>query len=127
MTRLASALCAVSALALFATPALAQSYDNEIVVGPPNVQRETTGRSASGARIETLSLTRVVSARDLNLRYDADVRELHRRIRDTAVSMCNEIDRSSNGLTITSDRQCVREAVRDAMVQADAMVYYARG
>lgn len=128
MIRIPSLLCAgASALALIATPALAQSYNDEIIVGPPTVERHTTGRSSSGIPIEEMSITRVVSARDLDLRYDADVHELHRRISVTARAMCDDLDRASSGLMITSDRECVRDAVRDAMAQVDVAIYHARG
>jgi UrcA family protein len=133
-------LAAIASLA-FAAPALAQyyekppynpayvdaAYEDEIIVIAPGVQRETTGRSASGARIQTLTTSLVVNTADLDLRYDADVDELHRRIGATAREACNELDRASRGVLLTSDRECVRDAIRDARLEADAMVYYARG
>jgi UrcA family protein len=134
-------LLAASALAL-AVPALAEDfkkpaydpayanaayYDDEIVVIAPGVHRERTDRSASGAAIETLTTSLTVETKDLNLRYDSDVEELHRRIRATAREACNDLDRASRGVPLDSDATCIRRAVRDAMVEADAMVYYARG
>jgi UrcA family protein len=92
------------------------------------VHRERTGRRSSiGAPIEDLTVQRIVATDDLDLRYDSDVGELHRRIRATARDACNEIDRASRGVLITSDRECIRHAVRDAMAQADDLVYSARG
>lgn len=135
-------LAAAGAFALLAVPALADDfkkpaydpayvnaayYDDEIVVIAPGVHRERTDRSASGARIDTLTTSLAVSTSDLNLRYDADVEELHRRIRATAREACNDLDRASRGVMLDSSRECVRDAVLDAMVEADAMVYYARG
>jgi UrcA family protein len=131
--------CAASAISLIAAPALAQSikkdpvyydahYDDEITIVAPGVVRQSTGRrTSSGIPITDLVAQRVVTTDDLDLRSDADVDELHRRIHDTAEEACDEIDRASAGIMITSDRQCVREAVRDAMAQADALVYSARG
>jgi UrcA family protein len=130
----AFALLAVPAFAQYAKPAYdpidaerAYTYDDEIIVIAPGVQRETTGRSASGARIETLTTSLYVDTSDLNLRYDSDVGELHRRIRDTAREACNDLDRASRGVMLDSDARCIRNATREAMVEADAMVYYARG
>ncbi|MGQ0532160.1 MAG: UrcA family protein [Caulobacteraceae bacterium] len=123
------AFLALSTLALAAAPAVAQSYDDdEIVVVAPGVVREPTGRrTSSGIPITDLVTQRLVTAKDLDLRYDADVNELHRRIRVTAEDACNDIERASAGMLITSDRECVRDAMRDAMAQADALVYSARG
>lgn len=134
---------AAAAFTCLAAPAVAQSekekpvyddvyydgyYDDVIVVLPPGVQREDTGeRTASGARIQTLTAHRVVSAGDLDLRYDEDVAELHRRIRVTAVDACNEIERASTGVVLTSDGECVRDATRNATADADVLVAYARG
>lgn len=121
------AAAAIALLAGVAAPSFAEPYDNnEIVVVPYGVQREVTGRSATGARIETRSLSRVVTTEGLDLRYDAAVDELHRRIEYTARASCEELDRSSFDLQLTSDRQCVNEAVRDAMPQADIAVARAR-
>lgn len=128
----------LGALALFAAPALAQSskdklaydatyYDDEIIVIAPGVHRETTDRSSTGAPIETLTTRRVVTAVDLDLRTDAGADELRRRIRDTAVEACAELDRVSSGVPLTSDRECIRDAQRDALAEADALISYRRG
>lgn len=126
---------AASAIALttLATPAFAQSvketgyYDDEITVVAPYVYRERTGRSSSGIPIEELTLQRVVDTDGLDLRYDADVRELYRRIEYTAREACGEVERASRGAPITTERECVRDATRDAMAQADALIYARRG
>jgi UrcA family protein len=125
---------AASAIALstFAAPAFAQkyndqyTYDDEITVVAPEVYRERTGRSTSGIPIEELSVQRVVDSSDLNLRRNADVYELYRRIEYTAREACNEIMRASRGAPITTQRECVREATRDAMAEADALIYARR-
>lgn len=121
-------------LSALATPAFAQTkydsdyYDDEITVVAPGVVRERTGRrSSSGIPIEELTLQRVVTTDDLDLRYDADVDELYRRIDYTVREACDEVDRASQGAPITTERQCVREATRDAMAQADALIYARRG
>jgi UrcA family protein len=70
---------------------------------------------------------RVISTKDLDLRYDGDVYELHRRIEAVAEESCDEVERASPGVPLTTERECVREAVRDAMAQADDLVYARRG
>jgi UrcA family protein len=137
------AALAAAAVAMLAVPALAQvkdkypdaygaydpyDYSDEVVVIAPGVYRDRTGeRTAIGARVETLTAHRGVYTGDLNLRYDRDVDVLRSRIRATAVDACNDIERASSGLLLDSDRECVRDAVRSANVEADAMIYAARG
>jgi UrcA family protein len=129
----ALALAVAGAMTLLAAPAFAQSYDDkgyhddEIIVTAPYVDREVTGRDATGARIETLTAQRAVETGDLNLRYNSDVRELHRRIADAAVNGCREVEDASTGVSLTTRSQCVRSAERSAMAQADALIDYARG
>lgn len=126
---------AASAIALttLAAPAFAQSvkdtsyYDDEITVVAPYVYRERTGRSSSGIPIEELTFQRVVDTNGLDLRYDSDVDELYRRIEYTAREACDEVQRASRGAPITTERECVRQATRDAMAQADALIYARRG
>lgn len=126
---------AASAIALsaLAAPAFAQSvksnvyYYDEITVVAPYVHRERTGRSASGIPIEELTLQRVVDTSGLDLRSNSDVEELYRRIEYTAREACAEVERASRGAPITTERECVREATRDAISQADALIYARRG
>jgi UrcA family protein len=129
----ALALAAAGALTLIAAPSFAQvysdkvAYDDEIIVTAPYVQREVTGRDVTGARIETLTTSRAVETADLNLRYNSDVRELHRRIGDAAANACREVEEASTGVSLTPRSQCIRDAERGAMAQADALVDTARG
>ncbi|MEQ1809911.1 MAG: UrcA family protein [Terricaulis sp.] len=124
---------AAIALTTFAASASAQSvkdtgyYDDEITVVAPYVYRERTGRSSSGIPIEELTFQRVVDTNGLDLRYDSDIDELYRRIEYTAREACDEVERASRGAPITTERECVREATRDAVAQADALIYARRG
>ncbi len=139
--RPALALAAAALIAAVAAPALAQSkdktaysdpyyasdYDDEvIVIAPGRIHSETVGRSASGARIENVTTQRIVSADDLDLRTDYGVNELRRRVHATVVDACRDIEASSPNVQITTRSECVRVAERDAMTQADNLVYYAR-
>ena len=130
----AFALAAAGALTLIAAPSFAQDYpdkgpyyDDEIIVTAPYVDREVTGRDATGARIETLTTSRAVETGDLNLRYNGDVRELYRRISDAAANACRDIEDRSNGVPITRRSECIRNAERSATAQADSLIDYARG
>lgn len=133
MTLLRPALliaAATGAFCLFAAPAIAQDYyyDDEIIVRAPTVERVYTGRRTSiGAPINELTLQRAISTADLDLRYDGDVRELYRRIDRVAYEACDEVERASRGVPLTTRRDCIREATRDAMAQADDLIYYVRG
>lgn len=128
-------LIAASAIALsaLAAPAFAQKYDgqyyydDEITVVAPEVYRERTGRSSSGIPIDELTFQRIVETRDLDLRHGADVDELYRRIEYTAREACDELQRASRGAPLTTRRECVREATREAMADADALIYARRG
>lgn len=137
----ALAFAAASVLAVAAAPAIADTvkgkvvygdtaaYDDEIVVVAPRVWREDSGErsSSTGARVETVTVRNVVTAADLDLRTDGDVRELRRRITASAVDACNEAEREGRGISITTQRQCVRAAERDAMAEANALIAYMRG
>jgi UrcA family protein len=137
-------LFAAGALCVFAAPALAQTakdkilynpavyddgpYDDEVVVIAPGVAREHTGRrTSSGARIETLRVSHAVDASDLDLRYDAAARELRRRVHATVVDSCLELEAAMTGVALDNRRDCIRHAERDAMAQADRLIYSSRG
>lgn len=137
-------IAAIGAIAV-AAPALAQNakdkgeaytataadtsvYGDEIIVIAPGVYRDDTGRrTSSGIPIQELTTQRAIDTYDLNLRRDADVAELHRRIRETAEEACEDIERQSRGPLISSERECVREATEDAMEQAEDLVLVRRG
>jgi UrcA family protein len=124
--RLALALSgAVAGLALI-TPAIAQD-DADITVRPPYVvHRHSLGRSAIGAREEEISVSRVVTTADLDLRSDEDVDELYHRVADTARLVCDEAGALLHDASVTSDRECVRSAMRDAAPQVRGVIAEAR-
>jgi UrcA family protein len=124
----------LSALAV-AVPAGAQTvkkdaygdtyYEEELVITAPYVRRDRSGVGIN--RTEEVTVSRVVSARDLDLRYDRDVAILRERIRDTAAIVCDEAQDELRGPPSESDRQCEREAVREAMADANDLISYRRG
>ncbi|MGE0046620.1 MAG: UrcA family protein [Hyphomonadaceae bacterium] len=100
--------------------------EDEIVVYPYGVRRERMGRGPLGARMQEISVSRVVTTDGLDLRYDGDVSALRARVRDTAFEACAIAEDMLNDLTLTSDRECVRDAVRGAEADIDAAVRRAR-
>lgn len=131
-----SALPAVLALGI-ASPVSAQPYDqgpgyeranriDEIeVIG----RRPTHQRSAIGAPIENLSLTREVRYDDLDLRTHWGAHELRERIVYAANEACRALDRrypEMNYPKTEDSPPCVRTAIDRAMDQADAAISDAR-
>jgi UrcA family protein len=114
--RLAMA-AAAAGLAFAAAPALAQTVDELTVVG----------RIGPDGQPNTLS--RIVEIADLDLRSDADVREMQRRVRGAARGLCEELGETGGpGLTPSCVDAAVRGAQRQtryAVAQARAPVYYA--
>lgn len=121
---------------LCATSASAQGYDNSgsyyrgpnetvEVYGPPPPRE----RSAIGAPIENVSVSREVRYDDLDLRTEWGAHVLRARIVRTARAACRELDRRypSSYYPATSDSPpCVEWAVDRAMDQADAAINDAR-
>lgn len=115
------AVAVFAGLGAIAAPAIAQDKD-EIIVVPYGIQRYDEGqRTASGARVQTLTLSRYVSTEGLDLRRDSDVDALYERIEYTAREACRDLDRAAD-ISTTSDRACVRDAVRGAEPQVSSLV-----
>lgn len=102
--RLALGLAAAGA-AFASFPASAQ---------PTTVDELTiVGRVGPDGRPNTLS--RPVDISDLDLRYDADVREMQYRVRHTARELCDELGETGGpGLTPSCEDAAVRGAQRQA-------------
>ncbi|HWA01595.1 MAG TPA: UrcA family protein [Caulobacterales bacterium] len=114
----ASVLAAMSGLG-FAASASAQDYEDEIVVPAPyEVHHRQHGN--------LVSVSARLSTRDLDLRDDNDVALLHQRIRDTAWDVCARALEALDGVSATTDRECVRRAVLDARPQERYLIDRAR-
>ena len=115
--RLGLALAAAG-LVVSAAPALAQTTVEELTV---------VGRIGPDGRPNTLS--RVVDISDLDLRSDADVRALQRRVRYTARALCRELGETGGaGVTPSCEDAAIRGAQRQArfaIAQAGSPAYYA--
>jgi UrcA family protein len=116
---------------LSSTSVGAQEYDTavyqsgpreEIVVTAP---RYHTQRSAIGAEIRDVSITREVRFNDLDLRSARGARELRSRIRFTAGTLCRKLSMQYPVATEDSP-PCFRTAVARAMAQADDAISDAR-
>ena len=80
------------------------------------------GRSSTtGAPIRLVSVSRVVTYRDLDLATPWGARELESRIKQAARSACREID-VFHPIATSDSPPCYRAAVEDALAQAQIAV-----
>ena len=88
----------------------------EVVVIAP-YRRRSERDPATGAPIERVSASRMVRYSDLDLTTDWGVHALHYRIVRAAQEACDSLDHHYQVMQ-PGDRECVADAVRDAMHQA---------
>jgi len=124
--------------ALFATAASAEDYgrtyyrDTGYYGAPEEVEviapRYYAPRSAIGAPIENVSLSREVRFDDLDLETRAGARILRDRVRTQAHMLCRQLD-TMYPASAENDSlwRCEQRAAGDAMAQADAAIGHARG
>lgn len=120
---LAAIALAIAGLAVESIPAFAQPTEVVSVVAP-RVVRQTIGRSTIGAPIEMATISRSVSYADLDLSKPADAATFETRIKDTATSLCAELDRIY--LNETRDPKCVQKASDEAMTRAEQLIAAAK-
>ena len=121
-------------LALIATPVNAQEYtrygvpvsygtpaDEEVEVIAPRYHP----RSAIGAEIRDVALSREVRFDDLDLRTAWGARELRARVRYTASNLCMKLD-VRYPVSADNSPPCYSTAVRNAMYEADEAISDAR-
>lgn len=119
MSRGAIIAFAAISLTTFSAPAFAQDEEVVIVTAPYSVQRERNGEVA---------VTQRVPMKGLDLRRDSDVNELERRVAWTAQEVCDIAEEYAPRTTyMTSDRECVRRAIRESRTEVREAVNYARG
>ncbi|MGN6516559.1 MAG: UrcA family protein [Rhizomicrobium sp.] len=115
---------------LLSLPAIAQDYgpaDENIVVEAPRSHHYTPRRSAIGAPIEDVAISAPVRYDDLDLTTDRDVHRLHTRIFVAARHLCRQLDNRYPIAVSDGSPSCYRQAVDDAMAQADDAVARAYG
>ena len=100
---------------------------NVILVSPP------LGRNWIGAPIVDVSVSRNIRMDDLDLRTDEGVRQLRSRVFASAGALCRwlnamyPIDNDGGGWQWVQASPCYRNAVRNAMAQANNAIRAARG
>lgn len=126
-------LAAACGLALATAPAVAQDYgrysdapyastsDEQIEVIAPRHH----ARTAIGAEVRDVSMSREVRVDDLDLRTLRGERILRARIRRTADELCRRIDFLYPVATEDSP-PCFKRAVENAMYRADGLIENAR-
>lgn len=114
-------------VALAAGPAVAKTavaghrQEEQVTVVAPRATRRVVGRTYTGANIDVYSLSRRVSYAHLNLTRYADVVALRQRIRATAKEACAELAQQYPLLPHRRP-ECVRRAIRGAMMQAQTAI-----
>jgi UrcA family protein len=93
----------------------------EITISASGLTKAVVGRTASGAAIEEVTLTRRVGYGDLDLAKTAGAAELQRRVDQTARDACKEID-DRYPFEDKQMKDCVKVAVDKAMVQVRAAI-----
>jgi UrcA family protein len=129
------ALLAGAFAAGVALPAAAQDYGNydapdaysnsgpeEVIIQAPRMRHYTPQRSTIGAPIEDVGTSAPVRFDDLDLTTDWGVRKLHDRIFIAARTLCRRLDNRYPVTVSDGAPSCYRQAVDDAMAQADAAV-----
>jgi UrcA family protein len=128
-------LASIFGVALAASSASAQDYDDsapvyqsssteEVIVAAP---RHRIERSAIGAPIRDVALSRPVRFDDLDLTTDEGAYVLRERVRYTAQRLCRDLD-SRYPITVAEDGpSCYQQALDDAMDQAETAIEDARG
>lgn len=87
-----------------------------VVIAPRVVRRERVDRTTGGGTVERVTLTRRVSYADLDLRMNADVMELERRVAGMAVEACEQLAEAHPMLDPEpSHEDCIEEATEGAM------------
>ena len=127
--RLTALAVAAGGMMLLGGAATAQPYDYNDDYAPATVGEltvtapEVVGRSDIGAPIERVRASRAVDFQDLDLgtRWGRD--RLRTRIRWAARSACDELD-ARYPITVDGGGDCYRDAVRDAMDQANYVTGY---
>lgn len=114
---------------VFADPTPVKNVADEIgwlTVHAPRVFRRPVDANTGGATTEWVAIARRVSYADLDLAMHADVLELRKRIDESARTGCQQLAALSP-LADLDTASCVREAVREALERAEALVAAAMG
>ena len=118
------------ALAVACGAAVAQEKDqtSQITIqGKPVVVTTTEENGFSGEPIEHYTFKTSVSYANLDLSTAAGADELKKRVRETARTDCEALQRSADPmLLLADDDTCVQEATAEAMKQVEAAIATAK-
>lgn len=106
-------------LLVASAPVFAQDQEVITVVAPREMVK-TVGRSTIGAPIQEVSLSLTVSYAGLDLTKKSDYTEVEKRINDTAVEACKQLDKMYP--LMEADKSCVTKAADGGMTQLKAIV-----
>ena len=121
----AMTLSAIAAgCALAGAAALAQPME---VVTVEAVREIIIGMTPTGVPIKEITVRSKVSYADLDLKTDAGAAALEKRIRDTATSTCNDINKMDLDAQGSSVDKCIKHAIDGAMGQAQKVIAMKRG
>lgn len=107
--------------AILAVSGVAMAQPGEEVTIESTRPTRTVGHSYTGVPIEVTTVTRKVRFSDLDLTTYSGATELQKRVHDTAKMLCKQLT-EVYPMTASEGPQCVRQASRDAMVQANAVI-----
>jgi UrcA family protein len=111
----APALVLVALTFPLALPAFAQEPSENVTVFAPYVVKKTsTGMTRN--RVTTVSMSRKVSFSDLDLSTAEGKAALESRVKETAANVCKELDRRYPSQSVDEDKNCVQEAIDEAMI-----------
>lgn len=107
---------------MLSAPVMAQDSSEDITIYAPRLHVEPGGRDALP---EKVSLSRAVSYDDLDLTTYEGARDLRYRVRDEAREVCRQLADAYPVYQIQG-ANCLRDATRDALIQADHAISDAR-
>jgi UrcA family protein len=116
-------LAGIFGVALAATSASAQDYNEQIEVTAPHFRADNTQR-LNGV-LQKVSYSNIVHYDDLNLRTRSGARELRLRVRDEAQDVCARLA-EAYPVREMQGTSCYKEALENALVRADAAIRDAR-
>jgi UrcA family protein len=129
-------ICAAAALGIIGgsgvatTPATAQQSDEISIVAPRTGDKERVGIAKGGIPISQVSVTRKILVSGLDLSKPEVVAELTKRINETAKEACDQLNilyPPSIYPTEGPEKNCVEEAAKGGMAQANTLISRAKG
>jgi UrcA family protein len=123
MKTISNGVIAAAASALIVSSiVIAQSVDEITVQATRNMNVTSNPQNPpGGASVKDISMSYSVNTSGLNLAMHADVVELEKRVKDTALTACKEIGRQYPNST-PSVADCAKAASDKAMVKVNQLV-----